>query len=231
MKPDPFANMTMVDLTFPVYDDMPIWSAEPRCIIRNWIVMDRKHGSREPLNMKYYCMSGHQGTHTDAPFHFNYEGRKIDEIPLRRYMGWTKVLDFTEKKLGDFFTAADFEKRGVADGDRVLIHTGWDRYFKPFDPLYYDLGHPHFSADGVEWILGTNSPSWAWTCLQPIRTSSIIPRFFETRSNSHHSGIDDKPGQDCGQGSLFDGAAHAFEGGRRVVGEGRCLRAQVVSRN
>ena len=153
MRPDPFANMTMVDLTFSIYDDMPIWSSEPRCIIRNWIVMDRKHGSREPLNMKYYCMSGHQGTHTDAPFHFNYAGKTIDQIPLSRYMGWTKVLDFTEKKLGDLFTPADFERRGVVDGDRVLIHTGWDRYFKPFDPLYYDLGHPHFSAEGVEWIL------------------------------------------------------------------------------
>src|SRR5689334_21712294 len=107
MRPDPFANMTMVDLTFSIYDDMPIWSAEPRCIIRNWIVMDRKHGSREPLNMKYYCMSGHQGTHTDAPFHFNYAGKTIDQIPLSRYMGWTKVLDFTDKKLGDLFTPAD----------------------------------------------------------------------------------------------------------------------------
>jgi len=58
-----------------------------------------------------------------------------------------------ETSLEVSFTPADFEKRGVADGDRVLIHTGWDRYFKPFDPLYYDLGHPHFSAEGVEWIL------------------------------------------------------------------------------
>ena len=153
MKTDFFANMTMVDLSFPIVDDMPIWSAEPRCIVRNWIVMGRKHGSREPLNMKYFCMSGHQGTHTDAPYHFNDQGRTIDEVPLSRYLGWCKVLDFTEKKLGGLFMAADFERRGVKDGDRILIHTGWDRYFKPFDPLYYDLDHPHFSAEGIDWVL------------------------------------------------------------------------------
>jgi hypothetical protein len=32
-------------------------------------------------------------------------------------------MDFMEKKLGDFFTAEDVEKRRVAVGDRVLIHT------------------------------------------------------------------------------------------------------------
>jgi arylformamidase len=153
MKTDPFANMTMVDLSLPVFDDMPIWSGEPRCIIRNWLVLNRVHGTREPTNMKLFSMSGHQGTHTDAPYHFNYQGDKLDGIPLSRYYGWCKVLDFTEKKLGDLFTAADFEKRGVADGDGILIHTGWDRYTKPFDPVYFDLKHPHFSEDGVDWIL------------------------------------------------------------------------------
>ena len=153
MRTDPFANMTMVDLSFPLYDDMPIWSGEPRPIIRKWIVMDRCHGTREPLNMKYFCMSGHQGTHTDAPYHFNHNGDKLDSIPLTRYMGWCKVLDFTEKKLGDLFTAADLEKRGVKEGDGILIHTGWDRYFKPFNPEYYNMKHPHFSADGVDFIL------------------------------------------------------------------------------
>jgi arylformamidase len=153
MLQDIFANMTMVDLTFPITDGMPIWSGEPRCIVRDWFVLDRTHGSREPLNMKFFCMAGHQGTHTDAPYHFNYEGYKLSDIPLSRYMGWCKVLDFTEKKLGDHFVPDDFERRGVKTGDRILICTGWDRYFNPFDPLYFDLRHPHFSAEAIDWVL------------------------------------------------------------------------------
>ena len=153
MLPDPFAHMTMVDLTLPITDDMPIWSGEPRCFVRNWFVMGRTHGSREPLNMKHLSMSGHQGTHTDAPYHFNYAGYTLSGVPLSRYKGWCKVLDFTEKKLGEVFLPGDFERRGVEDGDRILIHTGWDRYFQPFDPLYYDMRHPHFSGAAIDWVL------------------------------------------------------------------------------
>ncbi|MBI4601052.1 MAG: cyclase family protein [Planctomycetes bacterium] len=153
MPPDPFAGMTLVDLSLPIHDDAPIWSPEPKCIVRDWIVMGRKHGTREPLNMKYYCMSGHQGTHTDAPYHLNGDGRKLGEIPLSRFMGWCKVLDFTEKKLGDHFTAADLERRGVKDGDRILLHTGWDRYLRPFDEMYFNMDHPHFSEEAILWAL------------------------------------------------------------------------------
>lgn len=153
MRPDPFAGMTLLDLSFPIVDDMPTWSGEPRCIVRNWIVLNRHHDAPERLNMKYFCMSGHLGTHTDAPYHFNYEGVTLDKIPLTRYLGWAKVLNFTEKKMGDLFTPKDFESRGVKDGDNILIHTGWDRYFKPFDPTYYKLKHPHFSGEAVDWVL------------------------------------------------------------------------------
>jgi len=183
MRPDPFASMTMVDLSLPIYDDAPIWSAEPRCIVHNWIVLGRKHGQREPLNMKYFCMSGHQGTHTDAPFHMNPQGRTVSDIPLARYMGWCKVLDFTEKKLGDRFTAADLERRGVRDGDRILIHTGWDRYLDPFDETYFNLDHPHFSEDGILWALAHRLQLIGMDVPSTDPTLVDHPKIFKDRDN------------------------------------------------
>jgi len=153
MKPDPFAGMQLIDLSLPIYNDAPIWSAEPRCIVHNWIVRGRTHGQTEPLNMKYYCMAGHQGTHTDAPYHMNDAGKKISDISLTRYMGWTLVLDFREKKLGDHFTADDLVKRDVQPGSRILLHTGWDKHFFTDTQMYFNLDHPHFSGDAIDWIL------------------------------------------------------------------------------
>lgn len=153
MRADPFAQMTMVDLSLPIFDDAPIWSAEPRCIVHDWLVLGRNHGSRERINMKYFCLSGHQGTHTDAPRHLQADGRRLDEIPLSRYTGWCRVLDFTEKKLGDHIDGSDLARRGVRDGERILLHTGWDRYLKPFNETYFSLDHPHFSEDGIRWVL------------------------------------------------------------------------------
>ena len=51
MRPDLFENMTMIDLSLPIHDDAPIWSAEPRCMVHDSIVKGRKHGSIEPLNV------------------------------------------------------------------------------------------------------------------------------------------------------------------------------------
>ncbi len=153
MRPDPFTDMKLVDLSLPIFDDAPIWSAEPRCIVHDWIVQGRKHGQLEPTNMKYYCMSGHQSTHCDAPIHLKPGMRHLDEIPLERFMGWAKVLDFREKQLGDHFTADDLEQRGVQNGDCILICTGWDRYWDPWDETYFNMEHPHFDAGAIDWIL------------------------------------------------------------------------------
>lgn len=153
MKPDLFDGMTLVDLSLPIYHDAPIWSAEPQCIVHDWIRKGRCYGRPEPLNMKYFCMAGHQGTHTDAPYHMNNRGAKLDQIPLTRYKGWTRVLDFRDKQLGDHFTADDMRRHGVAPGERILLCTGWDRYLHPFDETYFHLDHPHFSEDGIYWLL------------------------------------------------------------------------------
>ena len=66
MEPDLLAEMELVDLSLPIYDDAPIWSVEPRCIVHDWIVQGRTHGQLEKLNMKYFCMAGHQGTHSGS---------------------------------------------------------------------------------------------------------------------------------------------------------------------
>jgi len=153
MPPDLFSEFNLVDLSFPIYDDAPIWSAEPRCMVHDWIVQGRTHGQHEPLNMKYFCMAGHQGTHTDAPYHMNSAGKKIDQIPLSRYHGWTRVLDFRDKKLGDHFTALDLEKHRVQPGSRILMCTNWDRYFGKDNKTYFNMDHPHFSEDAIDWIL------------------------------------------------------------------------------
>ena len=136
-----------------------------------------------------------------------------------------KVLDFTEKKLGDLFTPADFERRGVAHGDRILIHTGWDRYFKPFDPLYYDMDHPHFSADGMEWILahklalvGMDVPStdpYLVDHPKVFRDPEHYPIILELLAN-----LDKIVGKE-----VYLMALHTLEGWRRCLGTSGCFPA------
>lgn len=166
MRPDPFADMDLIDLSLPIVDDGPIWSAEPKCIVHNWFVQGRNHGKPETLNMNYYCLVGHQATHFDAPFHMRGDGATVSDIPPQRFLGWSKVLDFRDKKLGDHITAADLVARGAQPKDRLLLCTGWDRYYNPLDETYFNLDHPHFSEDAIYWalenrieVLGMDVPS------------------------------------------------------------------------
>ena len=43
-------------------------------------------------NLTELSMCAHNGTHVDAPYHFIDNGKRIDEIPLLRLVGWAYVF-------------------------------------------------------------------------------------------------------------------------------------------
>lgn len=43
-------------------------------------------------NLTELSMCAHNGTHVDAPYHFIDDGKRIDEIPLERLVGWAYVF-------------------------------------------------------------------------------------------------------------------------------------------
>lgn len=48
----------------------------------------------ELYNLTSFSMCSHNGTHVDAPFHFVNDGKKINDIPLERFIGYAFVADF-----------------------------------------------------------------------------------------------------------------------------------------
>ncbi len=103
-------------------------------------------------NLSAFSMSAHTATHIDAPYHFDEEGKKIDEIRLATFYGKCTVVE-TDRIL----TGEDMEKivkrcrkrliiRGngmgyiessaaqvIADSDIVLIGTDSESIAAPFD--------------------------------------------------------------------------------------------------
>src|SRR5205823_3891168 len=45
------------------------------------------------VNVGALSMSAHNGTHADAPFHFDGKGAAIDSVPLANYIGAAVVID------------------------------------------------------------------------------------------------------------------------------------------
>jgi|YNPNPStandDraft_1061719.scaffolds.fasta_scaffold02051_7 kynurenine formamidase len=157
----------LVDLSLPIYHDMPIWSSEPKIGVLDYFKIGRQAGDREIMNMKLLLMCGHAGTHVDVPYHLRPEGQNLDQVPLERFIGPALVIDLSHKGAGDAIDVPDlapYEGR-IRPGARLLLRTGWDRHLGT--PLYFDKeAIPKLTPQLMRWLnerrvwlVGVDTPS------------------------------------------------------------------------
>jgi arylformamidase len=110
-------------------------------------------------------LNNHTGTHLDAPSHVIRGGMTLDRIPLEMLIGRAVVLDFTDKGTKDCINRQDLESFAdrLEAGGRVLVKTGWDRYFNT--PAFYQ-DFPCFTLEAARYLvskgiilLGMDMPS------------------------------------------------------------------------
>jgi kynurenine formamidase len=161
------APQTIVDLSLPLYHEMPIWSGEPKVGVFDYFKMGRVAGDPEIMNMKLLLMCGHAGTHTDAPRHLTESGWTLDDVPLSRYVGDAFVVDLSAKPAGEDFSIADFMPYAhrLTPGARMLVRTDWDRHLGT--PMYFNKAlMPKFTPEVMRWLnernvglIGMDTPS------------------------------------------------------------------------
>jgi kynurenine formamidase len=118
----------LIDLTHPWHADLPPFPGYASPVVR-WI-------KRMPENRIYSKMietNTHNGTHIDAPIHYNYFGKDMASIPLEQLYGPGVVVDLKNRvKEWSIYTSDDVEENiEVEEGDIVIIHTGWHAYYNP----------------------------------------------------------------------------------------------------
>ena len=134
--------MRIIDLTHTIHDDIQIYPGDPVPSISRGLTHEN-----DDCHVDLLKLGSHTGTHIDAPYHFLKDGRKIDEIPVQRFIGNGVLIDVTAKSDRDLIKPKDFElyENEIAEGDFVIFKTGRDKYFGT--PKYYL--HPYLSADGA----------------------------------------------------------------------------------
>lgn len=157
----------LVDLSLPIYHEMPIWSGEPKTGIVDYFKMGRQAGDQEIMNMKLLLMCGHAGTHIDAPYHLKADGMNLDQVPLERYIGPGLVIDLSKKGPGEDIDVRDLAPYAdrLKPGARLLLRTGWDRHLGT--PTYFDKeAIPKLTTDLMRWLnekqvglVGVDTPS------------------------------------------------------------------------
>jgi len=100
----------------------------------------------------------HIGTHIEGPFHCLVDGKKLDELPVDRFLGNAAVIDLTWKKGVDReITKDDLMKAGghIERDDIVLLKTGYDQSFSgtELQGEEYMAKSLYLSDDAVEWLI------------------------------------------------------------------------------
>lgn len=140
--------------------DMLVWPGDPAPEIREIASVDKDGYSVQRLTL-----NNHTGTHLDAPSHVIRGGMTLDRVPLETLIGRAQVIDFTDKGANDPITRQDLESRAdrLEPGSRVLVKTGWDRYFNT--PAFFE-NFPCFTLDAAQYLvsraiilLGMDMPS------------------------------------------------------------------------
>ena len=108
----------------------------------------REHG----FNMSMVTVNPHTGTHTDAPFHFVDEGRKLAEVDINKYVGPCHIVDARTKPERADITVEDVKpfEGVIRQKKRVLFMTDWDRH-EGTDKYYED--YPKISLPLAEYLV------------------------------------------------------------------------------
>ncbi len=124
----PSASARLVDLSQEIGPDTQMFPAYPQPAFTQWTTRE-VHGF---LAESLFLVS-HTGTHVDAPFHMEPDGKRIDEVPLDRFFARGHVLDLHDRParahLGppELKAALSLQAAPIARGDAVLVRTGWER--------------------------------------------------------------------------------------------------------
>jgi kynurenine formamidase len=139
----------VVDLSVPVGAATVVYPGdpEPRLTVHSTI-------ERDGFNLLAVSMGSQSGTHVDAPYHFDEDTPRIDELPLDRFFGPAVVVDATGvgprgRITWDEHVAPVADR--LAPGVIVLLRTDWSEHYGT--AAYFE--NPFLDVDATRRILAS----------------------------------------------------------------------------
>ena len=150
----PIRATRILDLTHELHSEMPSWPDKQGVSLARKVDYNRGYRQFE------LTVSGHAGTHVDAPAHFIKGGRTISDLALTDTVLPIVKIDVRESVVKDSnyqvsledIYAWEKENKFIKSGSLVVIDTGWHKRFN--DPKAYlnadSYGEMHFPGCSVE---------------------------------------------------------------------------------
>ncbi|WP_203249272.1 arylformamidase [Sporosarcina beigongshangi] len=143
-----------IDISQPLQNDIAEWPGDTP-FTYEVALTKAETGS---VNIGKMTTSMHMGTHIDAPFHFDDDGKKVLDLPIDLYIGRARVIDVTG---AESVGRAELEGIDFGGAERILLKTGSrpdaNVFPKKFTVLRADIG-PLLKERGVR-LIGVDTPS------------------------------------------------------------------------
>ena len=168
--------MRIFDISRKLVNGMPVWPGDTAFQYEvSWPM--EESGS---VNVGRLELSTHTGTHVDAPFHFDNDGKRIYELDLNLYIGPARVIDLPpEIESIGIKELKDIDLDGVT---RVLFRTlAWKNgtvFPEKIPHIEPDLA-PYLAKKGIR-LIGLDVPS-----VDPI-DSKELPAHHSLNANGIH---------------------------------------------
>jgi kynurenine formamidase len=136
----------VIDLSVPVDPDTVVYPGDPTPVFEVHSTIEN-----DGFNLLRIHLGSQSGTHVDAPYHFEEDGARLDELPVHLFVGPGVVVGATDLDARGEITwehVAPVAGR-IAPGTVVLVRTGWSEHYG--DDRYFE--HPFLSADACRRML------------------------------------------------------------------------------
>ena len=109
--------MTLIDISRTLQPSLAVWPGDTSFDRR--VQLSMREGAF--VNLSTLTLSSHTGSHVDAPFHVEVEGRTIEQLPLEPYWGPAQVV--TVRKTDGPLTAEDLQHVDLALAPCLLVRS------------------------------------------------------------------------------------------------------------
>lgn len=149
--------MPLIDISRPLYTGSPHWPGDSATELTLTAAM----AAGAICNVGRLSLSVHNGTHIDAPFHYNARGTTVDALPPDLYVGPARVIDARGCRAFTPELFAGLSDADIAATPRILLRTDvWSDVatFPTTWPLLERDMPAWLAAHGVK-LLGLDLPS------------------------------------------------------------------------
>lgn len=146
--------MKLIDITHPLGASTAEWPGDTPFTLEP----TARISQGDAVNLSKVTLSPHNGTHADAPFHYDQQGAFMADLPLERYVGRCRLIALEGRRS---VSEADLRAVDLDGVERVLIRTGSCPDLSRFNPdlTYLEPEAVRYLASVGVGLIGTDAHS------------------------------------------------------------------------